>query len=228
MEYIIQILMLFIGINCLLKLSFRKGWQTVVFGFLCAVFIVSVCPFAILQSKTQLADFLNNTRVMQDTAVLITIESVICFGFCFFSLREIPGRKKGKGWMTFLDWYPGLLLFPVLFYLLTQIIFSLSGTSFTLIACLFAAAVLIGLPLLAWLIKRLYPEKEFRLELHFLVSLFVCIIGLITTVDGTVTYSAVNETFDAKALAVSATLFAVLFLTGYGWNKVKWRIQQKK
>ncbi|GHS99938.1 hypothetical protein FACS189421_11320 [Bacteroidia bacterium] len=228
MEYIIQILMLFIGINCVLKLSFRKGWQTVAFGFICAVFIISVCPFAILQSKTQLADFLNNTRVMQDAAVLITIESVICFGFCFFSLREIPGRKKGKWWMIILDWYPGLLIFPVLFYVLTQIIFSLSGTSFTLIAYLFAGGVLAGLPLLTWLIKRLYPEKEFRLELHFIVSLFVCIIGLIATVDGTVTYSAVNETFNAKAIVVSATLFAVLFLIGFGWNRMKWRIKKNK
>ncbi|MDR3094328.1 MAG: hypothetical protein LBU62_06795 [Bacteroidales bacterium] len=228
MEIIIQVLMLFIGINCILKLSFRKLWQTIVFGFLCAIFIIGVCPFAILQSKTQLADFLNNTRVMQDTAVLITIESVICFGFCFFSLREIPGRKKGKGWITILDWYPGLLIFPVLFYVLTQIIFSQSGTSFTLISCLFAGGVFAGLPLLTWLVKRLYPEKEFRLELHFLVSLFVCITGLITTVDGTVTYAAVNETFNAKAIVVSATLFVVLFLTGFGWNRIKWRIKKIK
>jgi hypothetical protein len=211
--------MLFILINCVLKLSFWKGWQTVVFGFLCAIFIVSVCPFAILQSKTQLADFLSNTRVMQNMAVWITIESVICFAFCFTSLRKTP---------VFLNWYPGLLLFPVLFYVLTQIIFSRAGTSFTLIAYLFAAGVWVGLPLLAWCIRRLYPEKEFRLELHFLVSLFVCIIGLITTVDGTVTYSAVNETFNAKALAASATLFFVFFLIGFGWNRIKWRIKKNK
>lgn len=226
MEYIIQILMLFILMNCVLKLSFRKWWHSAIFGLVCAVFTVGVCPLATLQSKTQLADFLNNTQFMQNAAVLITLESVICFAFCFVSLHETATAKKRKWWMLLLDIYPGLLVFPVLFYLLTQIIFDMPGTSFTVISCLFAAVVFLGLPLLTWLMKRLYPENEFRLEIHFLVSLLVCIIGLITTVDGTMTYSAAYEPMNVKALAASATFFAVLFFIGFAWNRIKWRIKQ--
>jgi hypothetical protein len=227
MEYIIQILMLFILINCVLKLSFQKWWQTLVFGTVCAAFIVGICPLATQQSKTQLTDFLNNMHILQDAAVLITIEFAVCFTFCFASLQEMYGKKKAKWWIRILDRYPGLLLFPVLFYVLTQLIFGMPGTNFTLISYLFAALVFAGLPLLTLLIRYLYPENEFRLEIHFLVSLFVCIIGLITTVDGTVTYAAVNESLNIKAIAFSGVLFLSLFLLGIMLNRLKWRFIQK-
>jgi len=227
MELIIQILMLFIVINCILKLSFWKPWQSALFGVICAVFIIWTCQFAILQSKTQLADYLKNSYIMQDSAVLITIESAICFAFCFAALREMFG-KKAKKWVQPLYWYPGLLVFPVLFYLLTQIIFAMPGTDFNTISYVLAGAVLIGLPALSYLVRYLYPEKELRLEVHFLVSLFVCIIGLITTVNGNVTYAAVEEPMNIKALLLSFALFASAFLIGFLWNKVKWIIRQKK
>ncbi|MDR1200274.1 MAG: hypothetical protein LBL58_01410 [Tannerellaceae bacterium] len=227
MELIIQLLMLFILINCILKLSFWKPWQAALFSLICAVFIVWACRYAILQSKTQLADYLKNRKVMQDAAVLITVESALCFAFCFAALRELFG-KKTKRWVQPLYRYPGLLIFPVLFYLLTQLIFAMPGTDFTTISYLLAAGVLIGLPALAYWMRYLYPEKELRLEIHFLVSLFVCITGLITTVDGNVTYAAVEKPLDGKALVLSFTLFAAAFLAGYLCDKAKWIIRRKK
>ncbi|NDV78958.1 hypothetical protein [Dysgonomonas sp. 511] len=227
MELIIQILMLFILINCILKLSFWKLWQAAIFSLICAVFIIWACQFAILQSKTQIVDYLKNTKIMQDAAVLITIESAICFAFCFAALREMFG-KKTKRWIQPLYWYPSLLIFPVMFYLLTQIIFAMPGTDFTTISYLLAGGVLVGLPALSYLVRYLYPEKELRLEVYFLVSLFVCIIGLITTVNGNVTYAAVEEPVNIKALVLSFILFAGAFLIGFLWNKVKWIFRQKK
>lgn len=227
MELIIQILMLFIVINCILKLSFWKPWQAAIFSLLCALFILWMCQYAILQSKTQLADYLNNIHIMQDAAVLITIESAICFAFCFALLREMFGKKKKK-WIQPLYWYPSLLIFPVLFYLLTQIIFAMPGTDFNTISYWLAGAVFIGMPALSFLVRYLYPEKELRLEVYFLVSLFVCIIGLITTVNGNVTYAAVEEPLNIRALTLSIILFASAFLIGFAWNKFKWTIKKKK
>ena len=219
--------MLFILINCIIKLSFWKPWQAAIFGLICGVFVIWACQYAILQSKTQLSDYLKNSRIMQDSAVLITIESAICFAFCFAALREMFG-KKAKRWIQPLYWYPSLLIFPVLFYLLTQIIFAMPGTDFTTISYLLAGGVFIGLPAFSYLIRYLYPEKELRLEVYFLVSLFVCIIGLITTVNGNVTYAAVEEPLNIRALLLSLGLFGITFIIGFGWNKVKWIIRQKK
>jgi len=227
MELIIQILMMFILINCIVKLSFWKPWQAAIFSLICAVFVIWSCQYATMQSKTQLADYLKNIKIMQDSAVLITIESAICFAFCFAALRNMFG-KKVKRWIQPLYWYPSLLIFPVLFYILTQIIFAMPGTDFTTISYMLAGGAFVGLPALSYLVKYFYPEKELRLEVHFLVSLFVCIIGLITTVNGNVTYAAVEEPLNIKSFFLSLGLFAGMFLLGFVWNKVKWIIRQKK
>ena len=84
------------------------------------------------------------------------------------------------------------------------------------------------LPLLCYFFRYLLPEKELRLEVHFLVSLFVCIIGLLTTLNGNVTYQAVKEPTNWKALAFAFGLFLIFFLLGMGWNKLKWVLLQKR
>ncbi len=227
MEIIIQILILFILINAILKLSFWKWWQTVIFGVICAAFVVWVQQYAILQSKTQLHDYLSNHQALQDMAVLITIESAICFVFCFAALMNMFGKKK-KRWIGLLYWYPSLLIFPVLFYILTQAIFNLSGISFSTTAYSIAGAILVIIPAASYGIKLLLPEKELRLEVHFLVSLFVAILGLLTTVNGNVTYAAVKEPLNIGAIIYSIVLFVVFFTIGYLWNKYKWKFKKIK
>ncbi|MDR1526429.1 MAG: hypothetical protein LBS46_02020 [Dysgonamonadaceae bacterium] len=228
MQYIFQILILFILISTLLKLSFWKPWQTVLFGLLCAVFIIGTCRWAVLQSKTQLADFLGNTKIMQDAAVLITIEAALCFAFCFAELQAMFGVKKERGWKPLLNRYPGLLVFPVLFYLQTQLIFGMPGTGFALLSYLLAAVVFLALPLLSFLLKYLCPERELRLEVYFLVNLFVCITGLITTVNGNTTYSAAKEPVNINAILLSSGLFILFFILGILGNKYKWTFKNNK
>ena len=227
MQHILQILILFILTACLLKLSFWKWWQSALFALLCAGFIVVTAQWAIVQSKTQLSDFLNNTGVMQDAAVLITAESAICFAFCFAELRELFDTKKRNRWRQLLRWYPGLLPFPVLFYLQTQLIFAMPGSDFTALSYALAGFVLIMLPLLSFLLKRLCPEKELRLEIYFLVGLFVCAIGLITTVNGNTSYSAIKEPLNVRAILLSLSLFAMFFALGMLVNRYKWKTQRK-
>lgn len=227
MELIISILMLFIVMNSILKLSFWKLWQAAAFGGICGVFIIATCQYAILQSKTQIADYLHNPAAMQDMAVIITIESVVCFAYCVAVLRGWFGQQE-KGWVKPLKWYPSLLLFPVLFYLQTQLIFTFPGAGFSTLSFGFALATALFIPLLSRFFRFLAPEKELRLELHFLVSLFVAILGLLTTVNGNVTYQAVSEPVNWKALALSFALFLALFTVGVLWNKYKWAIRQRR
>lgn len=226
MEIIIQILILFIIINSILKLSFWKWWQTVIFGLICAIFVIWVQQYAVVQSKTQLYDYLLNRQALQDMAVLITVESAICFAFCFAALMNKFGKKK-KRWVGLLYWYPSLLLFPVLFYVLTQAIFNLSGTNFNTIAYVIAGSTLFVVPAAAYGMQLLLPEKELRLEVHFLVSLFVAILGLLTTVNGNVTYTAVKEPLNIKAILYSVILFVTFFVVGYLWNKYKWKLRKR-
>lgn len=227
MELIIQILMLFIVIGTVLRLSFWRWWQTVLFALGCSVFVVVWCKYAVLQSKTQLADYLSSNTIMQDAAVLITLESVLLLAFCFAALGDVHSRPRRR-WLRLLSLYPGVLIFPVLFYLLTQMIYAMPGSDFGNTAYLLAAAVLILIPLLSYAAGRLIPEKELRLEVYFLVSLFVCIIGLITTVNGNVTYAAAEEPTNPNAIILSISLFLIMFLSGVVGNKLRWKISNKK
>lgn len=226
MSLVIQILILFVFINSILKLSFWQWWQTAIFALVCAVFTIWICPFAASQSKIQLAKLISSNQVMQDLAVLVTLESALCTAYCFVALKEIFD-KKVKYWGTFLFFYPGLLIFPALFYLQTQVIFSMPGTDFNTISYAMAVGILILLPLLSFGVKYLFSEKDFRLEVHFLVSLFICIIGLISTADGKVTYAAADEPMNWEAFTFAVGLFIGLFGIGYVWYKVKWTFRKK-
>ena len=164
MEQIILILMLFIAINCAFKLSLWKWWQTGIYGLITAVFTILAYPYAILQSKTQIADYLQNTEALQNMAVIITLESAVCFGFCVTYLRGLYGRKN-PWWAVLLWWYPSMLFFPVVFYCLTESIFTFVGIPFTTTAYIVAAATLVAVPGMAQLVKYLVPEKDLRLEI---------------------------------------------------------------
>ena len=98
MELVISILILFILVNCLLKLSFWKGWQAALFGLICGIFITATYPVAILQSKTQLADYLQNTVALKNMAVIITLEAVVWFGFFVGGFGGWLGDKE-KLWV---------------------------------------------------------------------------------------------------------------------------------
>ncbi len=94
MELIIHILMLFIVINCSFKLSFWKLWQTVIYSLIAGLFVAGTWQYAILQSKTQIADYLQNTEALQNMAIIITLESALCFGYCVAFLRGLYGKKN--------------------------------------------------------------------------------------------------------------------------------------
>ena len=198
MELVISILILFILVNCLLKLSFWKGWQAALFGLICGIFITATYPVAILQSKTQLADYLQNTVALQNMAVIITLEAVVCFAYCVAVLRGWFGQQE-KWWVKPLKWYPTLLIFPVLFYLQTELIFSFPGISFSILSYVFAIGVVVMIPLLCYFFRY-----------------------------GNVTYQAVKEPTNWKALAFAFGLFLIFFLLGMGWNKLKWVLLQKR
>ncbi len=227
METVIRILMLFIVANCALKLSFWRGWQAALFGLACAAFVVAAVPAAAGQSRTQLAEFLSDRTAMQDMAVVVTLEAALCLAWCFLASRKVFGGGMSR-WGRVLQWYVSLLIFPVLFYLLTRTIYALPGTDFRSVGWGVAAAVAVGFPALRYAARALLPEEDFRLEVHFLASLFVCALGLISTVNGEVAYAAVEQPTDWRMLAAAALLFAAAFLAGAAWNKLKWRRKTKK
>lgn len=227
MVIILQILMLFIVVNTLLKLSFWKMWEVILFAIIAAVFVIVAEQYAILQSKTQIADYLSNREYLQDAAVLISLESVLAISFCFTAFKLFLG-KQSKKWHRLLIYFPGVLIFPVLFFVLTQSVFSFPGTDFKTVTYVVALITFLTISLGSLGFKYLLPERDFRLEVHFLVSLFVMGIGLLTTVNGQVTYAYDTSGQNRMAVLIALGLFVFAFIAGLLLNRLKWHRFNKK
>lgn len=196
METVVVVLMILVCFNFMLKQTYRKLWSVAAISVVAALFVGLIWPYAIEQSKTQIADWLANPSLMLDTSVVLSIEVVLQMAFCMLAAHVLttgPIRRRTLWAYRALRWFPGILIFPVLFSVLVWIIFSFPGVSFPLIAWSMAAGVLVLIPLGSFFLRWLLPEKELRLELLFLANALIAILGIIATVNGRTAVAGVSE-----------------------------------
>ena len=136
MQLVLNILLVFILINAVLKFSFWKLWQVAVAAVLSVVFLFWAYPYAMEQSQVTIQNALETPSILSNIAVLVTIEVALCLAFCFSELKGLFFAEKNR-WNTFLKACPALLMFPVLFYLLTQSFFTFQEWIFSPLPCCF-------------------------------------------------------------------------------------------
>lgn len=212
MDTIVWILILLTAFNFLLKQTFWKLTASGIAAVIAAAFVLLTWPYAIEQSKTQIADWLHRPELMLNTAVVLTVEVALQMAFCLLSVHVAnvhPVKKRMMLAYRVLYWFAGVLVFPVLFFGLTQLIFALPGISFRAVACGFAGVVLVAIPLGRWFIRWLLPEPELRLELLFLTNALVAILGIVATVNGR---TAVEGSATVNWLAFAGCIG--IFITG--------------
>ena len=196
METVVFILMILVCFNFMLKQTYRKRWSVVAIAVVSTLFVGLMWRYAIEQSKTQIADWLANPELMQDTAVLLTLEVALQMSFCMLAAHvQTTGRiRKRTLWLyRALRWFPGILIFPVLFSALVALIFSFPGVSFPLVAWSMAGAVLVLIPAGTYFLRWLLPEKDLRLELLFLGNALIAILGIVATVNGRTAVAGISE-----------------------------------
>lgn len=217
MDTIVWILILLTAFNFLLKQTFWKPVATSVATGIAAVFVLLVWPYAIEQSKTRIADWLSDNQLMLDTSVILTLELSLQMAFCLLSVHVAnfsPVKRRMMWAYRVLYRFPGVLILPVLFFGLTQTIFTFPGVSFELIAWLFALFIAVVVPLGRWFIKWLLPEAELRLELFFLTNALAAILGIIATVNGRTAVDGTTRV-DWSAMSGCIGLFAVGAVVGW-------------
>lgn len=228
METVVFVLAVLVCIGYMLKQTYRKPRAAVVSAAVCALFTGLAWPWAVEQSKTQIADWLADPEVMLDTAVVLMLEVGLQMAFCLLAVHVMTaGRLRRRTIMCYrmLRWFPGILIFPVLFSILTTMVFAFPGTSFRLVAWSTAAGVFLlvcgGTRLLRWLL----PEKEVRLELLFLSNALAAILGVIATVNGRTAVTA-DSALDPGALASVLALTAAGTLAGVLLRKIRTKNKQ--
>ena len=218
METVVVVLMILVCFNFMLKQTYRKWGSVTLIAVVCALFVGLIWPYAIEQSKTQIADWLSNPALMLDTSVVLSIEVVLQMAFCMLAAHVMTtGRIRKRTLWSYkaLRWFPGLLIFPVLFSGLVALIFS-----FPRIAWSMAAGVLVLIPAGTFVLQRLLPEKELRLELLFLANALIAVLGVITTVNGRTAVTG-NTVIDWSALAALTALILVGLIAGFFTARIK-------
>src|SRR5699024_3383301 len=126
MSVLLALVLLFIGINTLLKLSFWKLWQIILIAVTLGGFVFIIYPYAIVQSQTSISALLADTTIRKNIAVLLTLETLVFIGFSFTRFLQFFAPKSSL-FRKFMHFYPGFLIFPAVFYGFTQVVFSFSG-----------------------------------------------------------------------------------------------------
>lgn len=209
METVLIALMMVVCFNFVVKQTFCKWLFVAGIAFVVALFVGLMWPYAIEQSKTQLALWLADAQLMLDLSVILTVEVALQMAFCMVAAHVMTSDVLPRRtiWLyKALRWFPGLLIFPVLFTTLVWAIFSLPGVSFSLVAWGLALVVLLLVPAGVWFVRWLLPEKELRLEILFLTNALAAILGVIATVNGRTAVAGVSEVDWAALAALGALL----------------------
>ena len=203
--------MVVVCFNYILKQTYRKIPAILFSATVAALFVGFMWPYAIEQSKTQIADWLSNPALMKDTAVLLSVDVVIQLAFCMLAAHVMTsGKLRKRTIVTYkvLRFIPSILFYPVLFSGLVVLMFSVHGMDFKALAWIMAAVVFVLIPALTWLFKYLLPEKDLRLELLFLCNVFILFLGVISTVNGQTAVAGNNEVNWGAFIGLTALVVA--------------------
>lgn len=214
----VVMLMILVCFNFIIKQTWHK-WQSVLAqAAVAGIFTGAVWPFAVRQSRSQIEMWLSDSQLMLDTAVVVSIEVILQMAFCLLAARIMTsGRLKRSTILAYkiLRWFPGVLIFAVLFSLTVFMIFSFPGVSFPVVSWCTGGAVAVIVAAGALGLKKLFPDKETRLELFFLSNVITAIVSVIATVNGQTAVAGV-ESVDYDALAGVLVLVAAVSL--FGWK----------
>ncbi len=222
MQIVVVTLMVLAALCFLLKQTFLSWWSVAVNTLFAAALAVLSWPVAIQQSKTQISDWLANTSLMADTAVLLTVEVALHIVFCM--QKVMPEQKKSNFFQKMtakvIEYFPGLLFFAVVFCGLVMLIFTFTGVPFQRVAWLYALSLVLFLPAVVFFFKKIIPDKESRLELLFMLNVFMAALGIVATVNGRTSVVGTDNLNVGSLLAVLSVVMLGAVL-GIMLHKIK-------
>ena len=223
METLVLVMMILVCFSFVLKQTFHGVKEIMIISVLVAFFVGMAWPFAIEQSKTQIAAWIADQKLMLDMAVLLSVDVALTMLFCVHHVDlKTSEHVSCRKWMFYiaLKYFPGLLVFPVLFSLLVMVIFMLPGMSFQVVAWTLAVVLLVLTPALTYVLRWLLPERPIRLELLFLVEVLLGLMGIVGTVNGNTAVAGINSV-DLKSLLGVVGIVIVGMALGLCYYRVK-------
>ena len=228
MEILVFILMMLVVLNCAMKTSLWTFWPRLAFSLLLGAFAYWSIDYAVMQSKTQIDNWLHREDVLQDMAIIVTLESAIGVMYCFSCFTDDVKRPRRRFIRLLLHAYPSLLVFPVVFYGLTKLLFLQAGMDFSTTSLIYAIAVMALSLLFAALTSWLLPPKDLRIEAHLWLTVMVCVLSLLLTQNGEIIYHSNVRAVDWTSVALTMAAAAIVMGVGFIGSKLKWKSKNNK
>ena len=228
MEILVFILMMLVVLNCAMKTSLWTLGPRLAFALLLGAFAYWSIDYAVMQSKTQIDNWLHREDVLQDMAIIVTLESAIGVMYCFSCFTDDVKRPRRRFIRLLLHAYPSLLVFPVVFYGLTKLLFLQAGMDFSTTSLIYAIAVMALSLLCAALARWLLPPKDLRIEAHLWLTVMVCVLSLLLTQNGEIIYHSNVRAVDWTSVALTMAAAAIVMGVGFIGSKLKWKSKNNK
>lgn len=163
MDTVVLVLMLLIAFNFLLKQTFWKTVGSRHHSHCCRPVCrtdVAVCHRAIENTDCRLLGNTADAGHFRFLTIEVSLQDGLCPCWPVHVASAYPVKPRTLLTYRFLRWFPGLLIFPVLFSGLVYLIFAFPGTPFTTVAWMYAACVLIAIPVGRWLLLYLFRRRS--------------------------------------------------------------------
>ncbi len=228
MEILVFILMMLVVLNCAMKTSLWTFGPRLAFALLLGAFAYWSIDYAVMQSKTQIDNWLHRADVLQGMAIIVTLESAIGVMYCFSSLNDDGKKARGRFFRLLLHAYPSLLVFPVVFYGLTKLLFLQVGMDFSTTSLIYAITVMATSLLCAVLARWLLPPEDLRIEAHLWLTVMVCVLSLLLTQNGEIIYRSNVSVVDWTSLVLTLAASVFVMAVGFIGSKLKWKSKNNK
>ncbi len=183
MHTLIIILFVLVFLSLVIQLSLiHQKYSTVVFYILSSVILYFLYPFAIEQSYSKFKSLTQNVQTVSNFMVVQIIECLLGILFSIFLIKIFYNERVHKFFKYFI-FFPGLIIFPAIFYAESAIFLNVSGMNFQLLAVIIAIslpAIIIGLKIM---IKVLIPEYDLRLELKFILHILQLLTAIVISIN---------------------------------------------
>lgn len=192
MEIVADTLILLVVLQTALRLSqWCNNWLKMAFCIVVGIVVWLMTDYAVNLSKPQVEGWLHDTTILQNVAVVCILDALL----------------------SRLRWYPGLLIMPVAFYVLCQMLFTLTGVGFQTTGLLLAVGVAVTLWLLSKAMAWLLPQHADSSFLHIIITAVLCLTCLMAAQQTVTVYPMTQQNiimeYISKALFGIANLLLI-------------------
>ncbi len=150
-------------------------------------------PQAIQQSYSKFQQYINNSSLMGNFSTIAVFESIMGIVMSIYMIRFIFEKHTRYKSLHYVNYLPGIISFPAIFYLESYAFLHIRSLSFQTLAIVLTVAIPALLVGIRYLLVVLIPEIDLRFELKFFVHFLQLILAIVLSV--LLTKSAVNTYF---------------------------------